>query len=248
MLKGKTFMVRTAAAGFVTIAAAAQVSTSYQAAVDAYRFAIASAEVGTAPRGIDAAFEAVVPLREALMRPRDGGNSVLESLTDAEFARLDGELPGVLINREEVVFVRPDVDYFTRLAVARGDAADRAFFAALKTTYPESVWPVYVEQQTDSSGCTRFGSMSLVETYRMWSEFRRQHPGRHETAAVTETNAVLEQLTESTCACGSTAAVELELEQFIRRVSISPVRTLIAQRLLALRAGRTDIRTNCVSG
>jgi hypothetical protein len=71
--------------------------------------------------------------------------------------------------REEVVFVEPDADYFVTLARAHGDAADRAFFSALKVTYPDSVWPVYVEQQTDAGGCTRFGSGALVEAYRSWS-------------------------------------------------------------------------------
>ena len=102
------------------------------------------------------------------MRVRDG-DTALESLSADAFTRLTVELKGAVINREEVVLVEPDVDYFQALAAARGDDADRAFFAALKATYPSSVWPVYVDQKTDFGGCTRFGSMSLVGTYTRWT-------------------------------------------------------------------------------
>ena len=57
------------------------------------------------------------------------GRTVLESLSDEEFGRLRRELPGAIINREEVLFVEPDPDYFKRLAAARGDEADRTFWS-----------------------------------------------------------------------------------------------------------------------
>jgi hypothetical protein len=176
------------------------------------------------------------------------GQDVLESLPDEEFQRLARDLPGAIVNREEVVFVEPDPDYFTKLAAARGDGADRAFFSALKTTYPKSVWPVYVEQQTDYSGCTRFGSMTLVETYRAWSDFQRKFPGRYAAGAKKETDAVIERLTTSTCACGDLVSVEEELQRFLRSFPTSSARARVDQRLQALRARRSDIRANCVAG
>ena len=155
---------------------------------------------------------------------------------------------GAIVNREEVVFIEPDPDYFTKLAAARGDGADRAFFSALKATYPESVWPLYVEQQTDYGGCTRFGSMTLVETYRTWFAFQRTFRGRYAAGAQKETDAVIEQLTTSTCACGDLASVETELQRFRRQFPTSPARARIDQRLQTLRAGRSEIRTSCVAG
>ena len=79
-----------------------------------------------------------------MIRGREGA-AVLESLSDEEFTRVNA-IEGMVVNREEVVFVRPDVEYFRGLARARGDAADRAFFAALKATYPDSVWENYVNR------------------------------------------------------------------------------------------------------
>ncbi len=142
----------------------------------------------------------------------------------------------------------PDVDYFMTLAAARGDGADRAYCAALKATYPKSVWPVYVDQQTDFSGCIRFGSMSLVDTYRVWSDFQRKFPGRYATGARKEIDAAIEDLTESTCACGAKAAVEQELQRFLRDFPTSSIRVKIDQRLEALRTGPSDIRLNCHGG
>lgn len=106
-------------------------------------------------------------LRDALMQPRNGQNLVLESLSDEEFKQLARDLPGTVINREEVVFVEPDPDYFTKLAAARGDGADRAFFSALKATYPELVWPVYaaISAKLSVSACScpdRSASASLA--------------------------------------------------------------------------------------
>jgi hypothetical protein len=246
-MAGRFLIITIALVGFGTTRGLAQLSTSDQAAVDFYRSAITSAESGRSSRAIETAFSALVSVREALMQVR-GGQNVLESLPDEEFQRLGRDLPGAILNRDEVVFVEPDPDYFTKLAAARGDGADRAFFSAFKATYPESVWPLYVEPQTDYGGCTRFGSMTLVETYRTWFDFQRTFRGRYAASAQRETDAVIEQLTTSTCACGDLASVERELQRFRRRFPTSPARAKIDQRLQALRARRSEIRTSCVAG
>ena len=204
----------------------AQLSTSDRAAVERYRSAIKSAESGASPRALEAAFAAIGPVNQGLTQK-------LESLSGDEFKRLEQELPGLLVNREEIVFIKPDVEYF---------------FAALKATYPESVWPAYVEQQTDYAGCTRFGSMSLVETYRVWSEFQRKYPDRYRAAANDEASAVLRELTVSTCACGDAGAIERELDQFLRAFPASAARARVEERLQALRGRRSDIRTSCIAG
>ena len=76
----------------------AQLSTADQAAVDAYRSAIRAAESNGSSRGIEAAFSALVSMRDALLQVRNG-LSVLESLPDEEFERLQRELPGAIVNR-----------------------------------------------------------------------------------------------------------------------------------------------------
>lgn len=248
MIAGRTLAIASVVAGFTTAAGMAQLAVPEQAAVDAYRTAIAAAASGRGSRAIEAAFSTLGTMRAALLQVRPGrGTSPLESLPEREFQTLK-ELPGALINRDETVFVEPDPDYFVKLAAARGDAADRAFFSALKATHPESVWPVYVEQQTDYSGCIRFGSMSLVETYGVWASFQRRFGGRYAAGTLKEIDAVLEALTTATCACRDAASVERELQRFQRDFPLSPARAAIDRRLQAIRDGRSDIRPSCVSG
>jgi hypothetical protein len=246
-MNGRALLIIIAVTGFATIPGQAQLSTADGTVVSAYRAAITAAESGRSPRGIEAAFELLVPLRAALMQTRNGRN-VLESLPDEEFQRLRQGLPGALVNRDEVVFVEPDPDYFAKLAAAHGDRADRAFFVALKATYPGSVWPVYVDQQTDHGGCSRFGSMSLVQTYGRWADFQRGFPGRYVEGAKKEVDAVIEHLAASTCACGDLASVEKELGEFLRTFPAAAARAMVNRRLQDLRAGRSDIRAGCVPG
>lgn len=231
---------------FTAVAMSAQPAPFEQIAIDAYRAAIRSAEAGRGTRPIESAFSALESMHDALMRVRNG-HTVLEGLSDAEFARLH-QLPGAIVNREEVLLVEPSPDYFTKLATARGDRADRAFAAALKATYPESVWPIYTEQQTDISGCTRFGSLELITTYRAWSDFRRRFSGRYAARARHEIDAVTDRLTQSTCACGALLSVEREFQQFLRAFPTSSASDAIERRLEALRTGRSNMRPNCIAG
>jgi len=225
----------------------AQRLDSARKAIDTYREAIQLAQKQPSRGQLEAAFNAIGPLREAFVLSRDGSNSMLESLSEQEFTALRSELVGLLVNREEVVFVEADVVFFGRLAT-RGDRADHAFFAALSSTYPESVWPVYIEQQTDFSGCTRFGSGTLVSTYLTWAAVRRQYPKRYEVASSSHLGDIIKELTASTCACGDRASVEQELTEFLRRAEASDVRTRVEARLAAVRRDRANVRFTCISG
>jgi len=243
----RPLIVTIAVAGLGTTGGVPQLPPADQAAVDAFRSAISAAESGRSSRGIEGAFSALGSMRDALMRARNG-QKVLESLSDEEFQRLRRELSGARLNREEVVFVEADPDYFTRLAAAHGDGADRAFFSALKATYPKSAWPIYIKPQTDYGGCSRFGSMTLVGTYRAWLDFQRRFPGRYAAGAKKEADAVFEHLTTSTCACGDLTSVQNELQRFVQTFPQSAARARVGQRLQDLRAGRSAIRPGCQAG
>jgi hypothetical protein len=225
----------------------AQRFDSAREAIDTYLMAVQAAQKASSSGQLEAAFNAISPLRDSLVLDRDGNGSLLESLPERQFTELRRELVGVRVNREEVVFVEPDVLFFSRLA-RRGDRADRAFFAALNSTYPESVWPVYVEQQTDYSGCIRFGSGTLVSTYLTWAAFRRQYPKRYETGSRSQLDEIVRTFTESRCACGDRASVEQELTEFLRRADGSDVRSRVAARLAAIRGDRANVRFRCISG
>jgi hypothetical protein len=220
---------------------------SARPAIDAYRLAIQLAQKDPSHGQLEAAFHTIGPLRDALVMSRSGNQTTLELLSEQEFTVLRRDLVGLILNREEVVFVEPDVAFFSKLS-ARGDAADRAFFAALSFTYPESVWPVYTEPQTDFSGCTRFGSGTLVSTYFTWKAVTQQYPKHYDEATNRQLVDVINALTESTCACADRASVEQEFTEFLRHGEASEVRTRVAQRLAAIRSGRAQFRFRCISG
>ena len=231
----------------LALPASAELSASDEALAGRYRAALRAAQSGAGSRALEAAFDALTAFAQAVLRPRDG-SSALESLTDPEFARLQRSLPGVQLWRVEAVAVAADPVFFARLAERHGDAADRAFFAALRATHPDGAWPVYVEQQTDVSGCTRFGSMTLAGTHARWRRFQAAHPGRYAAAAHAEAAAVVDELTGSTCACGGLDGVQAELQRFVRRTPASEARNAVQQRLDAVRNGSAGVRAFCVAG
>lgn len=242
-------MIRTAAAFLCAVLAArsapAQMSAADQALVERYRAAIGAAEAGTKAGAAEAAFSMLPELRDVLLKTTADG-TVLESLSDAEFDRLS-ELPGAIINREEVLLVEPDADYFGKIASRHGDGADRAFFAALKATYPDSVWPIYLEQQTDITACTRFGSGALVDTYGWWLAFRQNFPTRYVAGARKELDTVGEQLTGANCSCGPAASVENELRRFLARFQDASIRRAVTDRLKSVVAGTAGVRASCMT-
>src|SRR5258705_6877652 len=221
---------------------AAQIPSDVRAAIDQYRAAIEAVRSTGKPGALEVALDRVDALRELLTRARLGGSTLLEALSDAEFQRVQQSLVGVLINREEVLFVKADPDFFSRLAASAGDPSDRAFFNALKLTYPDGVWASYETQQTDYSGCTAFGDGKLVDAYRAWSSFQRRFPNRYHARAREELASIGTALTESTCACGDRSSVERELRQFVRVFPKAPIAAAVRERLRGLASGRSTIR------
>jgi hypothetical protein len=225
-----------------------QLSPSQRDAVDEYRMALTAVESRATGATIEDIFGKARVVGDALQEPVGDGRSTLESLTPQAFEELQKTLRGLIVNRDEVILVRPDADFFVALAAKYGTAEDRRFFAAYKTTYPDSVWPVYVQQQTDYSGCTAFGDGKLVAMYRLWSRFHRDVPGNYSDDAHAEWRRVGSELTTSTCACGDRSSVERELQQFLDAFPGAPGTSTIASRLRELKEGRSAIRLNCSSG
>ena len=235
------------AAAILAAAFFAQLSASQREAVDAYRAALAALEARKAGATLEEVLGRARAARRALIESADNA-SALEGLTPDAFAQLQRDLRGLVVNREETLIVEPDAAFFLRLAEHFGTAADRRFFSAYKATYPESVWAVYIEQQTDYSGCTVFGSGKLVEAWRLWSEVERELPGHYHDYAHAEWLKVSHELATSTCACGDRPSVERELQQFLDAFPDAPDRSVIASRLRELKEGRSNIRLQCKSG
>ena len=221
---------------------------SVRGAVDAYGNAIAAAESAVAPGAIESALEVLDDLRELLQADVPGGTrSVLESLPEHDFARLE-ELPGVFVQRIEVLVVSPEPDFFLELSARVGDGADRRFASALAAAHRNAKWHVYVQPQTDYAGCTLFGEGRLLETYLAWSAMERDFPDRYVTAVARERHSVEDRITRSTCACGNRASVVEGLERIAAALTAAdPILAAVEERLAALYDGRSNMRFGCIA-
>jgi len=142
----------------------------------------------------------------------------------------------------------PDPAFFAELARRHGDAADTAFFAAFGATSASGILPVYVEQMTDYSGCTRFGTGSLVETYGLWRAFLALYPHRYEKRARDQVDEVLDELVSGECACEGRAAVMRELELFLSKYPRDRSSARVRERLRDVRSGTAKVREHCRPG
>jgi hypothetical protein len=233
-------LLRTAMVMTLGVVISAQVSDQGMRAIENYRAAISAAEAAR-PGALERAYAA---LREV----SDTVQPDLERLTPDAYALVTRQLRGAIVNRTGTVFIQADTAFYAQLAGTRGDAADKGFFTALRATYPNSVWPIYVQQMTEHSGCTRFGSLSLVESYATWTQFTRRFPARYREAANDEIEALHELLTDGTCACGTVADVQRELMTFNTRFTMSPIRGEIDARLGDIRRGQSGVRESCRPG
>jgi len=233
---------------FTTACPLAQSLSAAREAVEAYRDAIAAAQSGTTPRGIESALAAIDDLRDVLQPDvPDGTRSVLESLPEHDFARLE-ELPGVYVQRIEVLVVNPEPDFFLELSARVGDEADRRFASALAAAYRNAKWHVYVQPQTDYAGCTVFGEGRLLKAYLAWSAMERDFPDRYVLAVARERDRVEENITRSTCACGDRVSVIEGLEGIAAALTpADPILAAVEARLAALYAGRSNMRFGCIA-
>jgi hypothetical protein len=229
--------------------ASASLTPGARTATDTYIGELERIEKSKSRLSLEALFLQAVALDDALVMPaQSGGPSPLEELSDQEYASLQGHLRGMVVNRDETVFARPNLKFFVELGERKGNPEDRLFFHLYRMTYPQSVAPVYVEQQTDYSGCTDFGSGKLTRLYGEWSKYGQRHPKRYESVVQEETNRIVHELLEGTCACGDERSVESELRYFLGRHPGSPIIPKIRARLDQVKHGASTFRFNCTSG
>lgn len=185
---------------------------------------------------------------DALVQPPPPGETtVLERLNEEEFQVVVLKMKGFIVNRQETVFVEPDPAFFIALANRAGDQASVEFFEAYRKTKPNG-WPAYIEQQTDYSGCIRYGTLSLVDTYKVWDTYREKYPTRYPQEVTKFVRDIEDDLTEGTCACDDKEAVLREFAAFGRAFPRAKISVRLREKFDQIRQGKSDIREHCVSG
>jgi hypothetical protein len=225
-----------------------KIDAKLEMAVAGYNSTVAAVRTGGAP--VEQAFSKVKELEWALMYDTaEDGRSVLARMSEVDRAQLTLRVPGVRIWYHESQGVVVDPAFFLELATRHGDKADRVFFVNYRKTFPGGYqWPVYVEQQTDVTGCTRYGRGDLVAVYGMWSSFVNAYPANYVDEARSYLEAVSHELTSGTCACGDARTVIKELSQFVASFPNDKITPQVERRLNSVVEGKSTIRFNCLSG
>lgn len=172
---------------------------------------------------------------------------VLESLNEADYSTLKRKMKGFVVNRDEVVFIEPDVKFFKKLSAKYGTKADFAFFDLMSRLKPDSVWAAYIQQQTDYSGCTMYGKGLLTQLYGKLLIFKKNHPASYAGDIDREIKGILAEFTDSPCACGSRADVLKEYRLFIRQFP-KDKNAPIVRKILKSFDKNKEARFNCNSG
>ena len=192
-------------------------------------------------RGIEALYRKGIAAGKALLSENSEQLVLLEALDQDQLRSARRALPGLFVNREEVLEAFPDPERFFTFAIEWGDRADIAFFSMLTMSYASPGWPVYIDRQTDYGGCRRLGSFVFSELYEMWRWFQSRFPDRYKEEARREV-ANLEREILHTGACESATEVAKAYREFLRAFPGAPVAGEIQVRIDAIESGTSHLR------
>lgn len=171
----------------------------------------------------------------------------MEDLSEADYALLKKKMKGFVINREEIVFIKPDLKFFQKLSRTRGTKADIAFFTLMREIRPDDVWAAYIEPQTDVTGCTIYGNGVLTKLYGKAVQFKRNYPKSYVSDINEEISEILQEFGDAVCACGEREDVLKEYRLFIKTFPSDKNTPAIKQNLEKIEKS-VDARFNCQSG
>lgn len=173
---------------------------------------------------------------------------VIEQLSDEDYAFVEKNMTGYVVNREEVILVEPDIRFFSMLAGKTGTAKDRLYFDFMLKVMPEGYWPVYITRQTDVGGCIDFGSSSLSTLYKEGAAILPKLPEYYREQVKRTVEDIAGQLTTGTCACGSIPSVKKEFRTFLEMNPEASIADRVRARLEAVQQRGHVVRENCIGG
>jgi len=173
---------------------------------------------------------------------------VIEQLSNADYASVEKNMKGYVVNREEVILLNPDTRFFSKLAGTIGTEHDRLYFNFILKVMPEGYWPVYIMRQTDVGGCIDFGTGALSTLYKEGIQLSPKLAGYYRQQLDMTLEDIADQLTTGACACGNITSVKKELETFLEINPKTPISDRARARLHAIQQGRHTIRENCIGG
>ncbi len=168
---------------------------------------------------------------------------LLERLSEEQLRAVRRALPGLFLNRDEVLQAVPHPERFLEFALKWGGRADIAFFSTLQIAYPSPGWPLYIEPQTDYGGCRRLGSFVFSELNGMWRAFQSRFPDRYKEEVREELAGIEENLLVPG-ACEGPREVAEAYREFIRSFPDAPLSNEIRLRISEIDNGTSNLRFN----
>ena len=146
----------------------------------------------------------------ALPPPREGEADQLQAFGE-RMERADALMPGIAL-RVGAESLSHSVHYgeLARLA-PQGSAAQRLLEAVGSIWAPPAGWPVYIEPQTDVSGCWKPGA--LVEPLRQTGAAWGEAHGCLQQLLTPVVQGAMQQALHTTCFCDGKAHVQRQLQQ-----------------------------------
>lgn len=140
----------------------------------------------------------------------------IEALSEVDYSLLKRRMKGFTVNREEILFIEPDLKFFLDLSRKHGTSADIAYFTLMRKVKPDNVWAAYREQQTDYSGCTVYGEGLLTKLNGEILKFKGKYPNSYSGSIDDAKDEILEEFSENGCSCGDANSVLKEFRLFIK--------------------------------
>lgn len=173
---------------------------------------------------------------------------VLEDLYVADYDAVVNALKGFTVRREEAIVIEPDASFFSDLAKKHGMESDILYFDFLAGVRPDGSWPVYIEQQTDVGGCTRYGEGHLAKLYQKGKALLPKMTGYYADETAEMLKEISVQLTAATCACEDRQSVVKELQLFLELNKNSDIAGAVRSRLEDVQKQGSTMRYQCVGG
>ena len=173
---------------------------------------------------------------------------VIEELSESDYDFVLKNMKGFAIGRQEAVFIEPDTVFFSSLAKKVGIEDDRLYFHFLNEVMPDGSWPVYVEQQTDVGGCTKYGEGYLSNLYKKGNALLPKVTGYYSKGVKRIVRHLSDKLVSGTCACGDRQSVIKELRLFLELNKESDIVAKVKKRLEVVQKDRSTMEFNCIGG
>ncbi len=177
-----------------------------------------------------------------------GGQSFLESQTKEQLAPILKKMTGFDRAGEELQGLLPDWKFFQRTAYEKGTPADIAFFNIMLDTEDHSMFPSWVTQITDYSGCTNYGPGILTVLYGRWRKFHDDFPQAYRAEAENQVRAISNEFIDNNCACNDEQSVIQEFNLFLRTYPDDAMSRPLQHRLAGIQNRTVQFRFKCLPG